>query len=359
MSEFKNKSITVEGMGLLAEALAGGKLEFTKIELGCGDFAGDVSEATELVELKQTLPITKITRKGSQAILSVSLKAEDIKEDFEWKEVGVYAKTNESEEALYMYGYTENSSYISKDALNEKLINISVMVGKISEVTAVIDESLIYLTAETLNVHNMDQEAHKDIRAAISNIDLSSVNNHTSSIGEDIATHITDTKQSISNELTANKTELKSAITSTQTTLNTAITNVKKDLTTTINSMNTGDICNKKLHYERVTKNVTSTGEFADSKWTSLINYTNAKGGFVRYVARGSYSTQYIKIVVDGTTLYEGSWSILFGNGSSYSNGYFTFIDIPFTKTFQVYAQFVNGGGAVEYVSQGLYYINK
>lgn len=79
-----------------------------------------------------------------------------------------------------MYGYTENTSYISKGSLNEKLIHVTVMVSNASEVTAIIDNSLVFLTLEELKSHNMDTQAHQDIREninvikeIISNIDIS------------------------------------------------------------------------------------------------------------------------------------------------------------------------------------------
>ena len=180
MSEFKNKSITTKGMELLTKAFAGETLEFTKIELGSGNFTGDIGEVSKLIQLKQSLPITKISRKGSQVTLSTTLKIEDIAISFDWSEIGVYAKGKDGVEILYMYGYTENTSYISKESLNEKLIHVTVMVSNVAEVTAKIDDSLVYLTDEALKEHGVDQEAHKDIRTEvkaleeqINNIDIS------------------------------------------------------------------------------------------------------------------------------------------------------------------------------------------
>lgn len=69
-----------------------------------------------------------------------------------------------------MYGYTTNSSYISKDSLNEKLINVTVLVASTTQVTAVIDKSLVYLTAEALKEHESDSKTHLDIRASVEEI---------------------------------------------------------------------------------------------------------------------------------------------------------------------------------------------
>lgn len=167
MSEFKNKSITSKGMELLARALSGEQLEFTRIEMGSGKFEGDIGSAESLVNTKQNLTINKITRKGSQVTLSTALRIEDITTSFEWTEIGVYARGKDNVEVLYMYGYTTNSSYISMDSLNEKLINVTVLVTNATQVTAVIDNSLVYLTAEALEEHTKDMSTHQDIRDSI------------------------------------------------------------------------------------------------------------------------------------------------------------------------------------------------
>ena len=167
MSEFKNKSITVKGMELLSKALAGEPIEFTRIELGDGQYDGDLGFAERLINVKQNLPINNLDRNGSQVTLSAVLRVEDIKSDFNWSELGIYAKGKDNVEHLYMYGYTENTSYISKDSLNEKLIHVTVMVSNAAEITATIDDSLVYLTAESLTEHNIDSYSHEDIREKI------------------------------------------------------------------------------------------------------------------------------------------------------------------------------------------------
>lgn len=167
MSEFKNKSLTVKGMELLSKALAGEPIEFTRIELGDGQYDGDIGFAERLINVKQNLPINNLDRNGSQVILSAVLRVEDIRTDFNWSEIGIYAKGKDNVEHLYMYGYTENTSYISRDSLNEKLIHVTVMVSNAAQITATIDDSLVYLTAQSLTEHNIDSYSHEDIREKI------------------------------------------------------------------------------------------------------------------------------------------------------------------------------------------------
>ena len=305
MSEFKNKSITTKGMELLTRALAGEKLEFTKIELGNGNFTGDIGEASELIQLKQSLPIMKISRKGSQVILSATLKMEDIMMDFDWSEIGVYAKGNDGVEILYMYGYTENTSYISKDSLNEKLIHVTVMVSNVAEVTAKIDESLVYLTSEALNEHEVDQEAHGDIRkdiktleSQLNNIDISwkSIEGKPSSFPPSSHTH--------SEYLTiAQKSELG------------------------------GDIIGKTIKHE------TLAIAYEKNTYAVLKSYSNSKGGMARVHAM-NYNTNRtiptLKLVVDGTTIFDGiTLYEMFGTNPNGTGAHY--FDIPFKSSFTLY----------------------
>ena len=305
MSEFKNKSITTKGMELLSKALSGEVLEFTKIELGDGNFTGDIGEATELIQLKQSLPITKISRKGSQVTLSTILKIEDIATSFDWSEIGVYAKGSDDVEILYMYGYTENTSYISKDSLNEKLIHVTVMVSNVAEVTARIDNSLVYLTDEALKEHDVDQEAHRDIREsveevkeAVKNIDLrwEGVQGKLSSIPPSNHTH--------SEYLTiAQKGELG------------------------------GDIIGKTIKHETI--NIS----YQQNIYTVLKSYTNSKGGMARVHAM-NYNTNRtiptLKLVVDGTTIFDGiTLYEMFGTNPNGTGAHY--FDIPFKSSFTLY----------------------
>lgn len=225
MSEFKNKVITPKGMELLTKALAGESLEFTSIQLGDGKFEGDIGLAESMVSIKQELPINKISRKGSQVTLSATLRLEDINVDFHWSEVGIYARGQDGIEILYMYSYTDKTSYISKDALNEKLIQVTVMVSNVAEVTALVDDSLIYLTADSLVEHNMDSNSHEDIREQV--VLLKEDMN-------EMGVQITN--------LSSQTSGLNGAITSQTETLKECVTTAKNEVLTSISNIPTGSV---------------------------------------------------------------------------------------------------------------------
>lgn len=172
MSNFNNKSITNKGLELLSAAMAGGKLEFTRIVMGSGTYSGDIGVIESLVNQKQSLDIKSITKKGSQVILSTTLLQSAITEDFYWKEIGVYAKGADNIEVLYMYGSATDTSFISRDMLNEKMINVGVLVSNAQNVSATIDGSLVYLSRADLEAHNTSDSAHSDIRELIKQLEV-------------------------------------------------------------------------------------------------------------------------------------------------------------------------------------------
>lgn len=172
MSNFNNQTITAKGLELLSGALAGNKIQFTRIVMGAGECTEDIGLAESLVDQKQSLDIKSMSRNGSKVVLSGVLAQTQIKDDFYWKEIGVYAKgADDDTEILYLYGTAKANeySYISKDMLNEKLINIGVLVSTAQNVSATINTSLVYLSKEDLDNHNNDPNAHPDILKAIEN----------------------------------------------------------------------------------------------------------------------------------------------------------------------------------------------
>lgn len=172
MSEFKNAQVTLKGNVLLSKALIGEQLTFTKILMGDGRIGSAmVMEAEQLVSPKKELNITKLKRKESVVTIGGVLSLGEVTEPFYWRELGLYAKGADNVEVLYMYGNAGDlASYISNSGLNEKLIDINVVVGNASNVSATIDSSLVFLTANDLDEHNNDENAHEALKVWVMNL---------------------------------------------------------------------------------------------------------------------------------------------------------------------------------------------
>ena len=152
MSDFSDNHITDLGTGILAQVMAGqGVLTFTKVVMGDGNMPSAQTPATmtDVVSPKAQASITKATvAENGTAVVGARFTNESQEDEFEWKELGLYAKVGEDgSEVLYSYGYTPQGELIpagtTSTTLIEKLVDIVTYIGDAAEVTAVFDPSFI------------------------------------------------------------------------------------------------------------------------------------------------------------------------------------------------------------------------
>ena len=152
MSDFSDNHITNLGTGLLAQVMAGqGVLTFTKVVMGDGNMPSTQTPATmtDVVSPKAQASITKAAvAENGTAVIGARFTNESQQQDFEWKELGLYAKVGEDgTEVLYSYGYTPAGELIpagtTSTTLIEKLVDVVTYIGDATEVTAVFDPSFI------------------------------------------------------------------------------------------------------------------------------------------------------------------------------------------------------------------------
>lgn len=152
MSDFSDNHITDLGTSLLAQVMSGqGTLTFTKVVMGDGNMPSTQTPATmtDVVSPKAQASITKAAvAENGTAVVGARFSNESQEADFEWKELGLYAKVGEDGiEVLYSYGYTPQGELIpagtTSTTLIEKLVDVVTYIGDATEVTAVFDPSFI------------------------------------------------------------------------------------------------------------------------------------------------------------------------------------------------------------------------
>jgi len=173
MANFNGTILTTQGRNLLAKALAGAELQFTKIQLGDGiwDENTNPEELTSLVSPKIDLPINelKIVGDGTARIRAV-LTNTGLQEGFFTRELGIFAKDPETgEEILYSVSYASNPDYIPADGVTkiEDVIDVYTVIANAQNVTAVISDTVVIATKQDIKQHNTSADAHPDIRQAI------------------------------------------------------------------------------------------------------------------------------------------------------------------------------------------------
>ncbi|WP_379147872.1 phage tail protein [Paenibacillus sp. sgz500992] len=157
MAVFGGMTITTKGIALQGKAQAGAALNYTRIAVGDGTLSGQsISALNGLISQKKNLPITRLkTQLPNKAVIGAVLSNAEITTGFYFREVGVFAHDPDVGEILYAYANSGvTADYIapadSTDII-EKSFDCIVVVGTAANITAVIDESLVYALRSDLD----------------------------------------------------------------------------------------------------------------------------------------------------------------------------------------------------------------
>ncbi|MDO0876766.1 tail fiber protein [Anoxybacillus gonensis] len=170
MSAFGGLIMTNRGRILQTKAQTGVQLTFTRIALGDGSLSGQsILELNQLINEKKSVSITKLkTQPDGKAVVGAVLSNQDITTGFYWREIGVFAQDPDIGEILYCYGNAGSAAeYIPAGGgsdIIEKNIDIITIVGNASNVSATINQSLVFETPEgaqeKVDAHANDTTKH-------------------------------------------------------------------------------------------------------------------------------------------------------------------------------------------------------
>lgn len=153
---FDGLKLTNKGIELLAAILNGDNVQFTKIKMGDGVEPSNFMTLTNLVNTRQTLNIArKEVVNKTTLLLGANLSGTDVGSGFYWREVGIFAKNLDGDNTEYLFSYDnagDQASYIPAGGIvTEQLIDLQITVGNTDNVTVLIDESLVFATADALD----------------------------------------------------------------------------------------------------------------------------------------------------------------------------------------------------------------
>ena len=156
--------LTNSGQDLLYKAQGGKTLKFSRFGLGDGDLNGQaIQPLISLINQKMSLDLKRLEIKDNKVILGAYLDNKDLTEGFYLKEIGIFAiDPDTNEELLYMYGNSgETSDYIDSNTgrVIEENLTVEIYVSNASNVTATIDESLVFaLAKDTYTKSQIDEK---------------------------------------------------------------------------------------------------------------------------------------------------------------------------------------------------------
>lgn len=167
---------TDKGRTLQAKAQTGVQLKFTRIAVGDGSLTGqNIGGLSSLIHEVKSLSITtlKATTAG-RTIVGGILSNSNVLAGFYLREIGVFAQDPDLGEILYSYGNAGNlAEYIPPQGGSEiltKRINLNTIVGDAANVTASLDQTIIYALPEDVNVALAQAKSYSDSKVNSSSI---------------------------------------------------------------------------------------------------------------------------------------------------------------------------------------------
>ncbi len=153
--------LTNAGRQLIIKAHTGDcSIVFTRLGIGNGDPPNDLNSITTLMNTIKTVSINTITQGEGSVTLSCTLDNANLQAGFWWKEIGVYATDPDIGEVLYAYAHSgEFADFIPAFTTQNYFrttINLTVVVGDATNVSAVIGEYVGYATTEEFDDHKND-----------------------------------------------------------------------------------------------------------------------------------------------------------------------------------------------------------
>lgn len=175
MASFNGFTLTNDGRNLLAKALSGEVLTFTKMEIGDGVFSGDIKTLTALVSKKNDFLINQIKNlQNGQVLLKALMSNTTIATGYYIREIGVFAKGNDNVEILYSYNKAIEADFFpafTSSNVVEFAYENYIIVDQAQNITALINPSTTYLTKEeALEIYVLKSNFENDVRREMSYI---------------------------------------------------------------------------------------------------------------------------------------------------------------------------------------------
>ena len=201
MAKYVGTILTNKGKELLARAVLGEVITFTKVEIGEGIIPEGTNKEDLLspIETFKTLSITSTTalESGSYRV-RIAFNNSGVLEDTYFRETGLFARGEDGIEVLYSYCDTDTPDLIPKESsgILERVEDIITYVSSAGTINAVIDQSNVYATIKDLveglatKEDKFDKNTAFNLTKALSRLSTSNNEVATMSLMQEIITFI-------------------------------------------------------------------------------------------------------------------------------------------------------------------------
>ena len=149
---------TIDGCNELAKAELGEIFQFSHIALGEGEYSGALAGKTALESEVMQLPISRITRKGSDVILESDFSSTMAPRAFLFKEIGIFANGK----LCYYDNAGSSAEYIDPESVElfkQKRLKFIISIASDVKLNVEITKGL-YVLQEEFDAHLADKEKH-------------------------------------------------------------------------------------------------------------------------------------------------------------------------------------------------------
>lgn len=164
---FGNLNLTDVGANLLSKVAAGGTLQFNRVALGSGTWAGGTfdPEMVALVSEQISLGIQTLLDVGDgKARLTTILLYEDLlATGFDASELGVFAEDPDDGEILFAAAYAATPDAIPANTevpAYEHVYNLGIAIGNATSLTVEVESSITTATLQDLSDHAAETDVH-------------------------------------------------------------------------------------------------------------------------------------------------------------------------------------------------------
>ena len=103
MSGFGNMKVTDAGHAMLAQAMQGAQITFTKVEIGDGAKSTGYESTTQLVHFLYALPLQSVLRSGQKVTVTSEVANSGLEQGYYLRETALYAHAGTGAEAIFAY----------------------------------------------------------------------------------------------------------------------------------------------------------------------------------------------------------------------------------------------------------------
>ncbi|MFH1984770.1 MAG: phage tail protein [Pseudomonadota bacterium] len=164
---FSSLSLTDAGANLLGKVVAGGELQFNRVAIGSGAWAGGVfdPEMTGLVDEEISLGVQTVvaTGGGTARLTTIMLFDDLIATGFDATEIGIFAEDPDDGEILFAAATDADPSPIPANTAvpaYEHIYNFAIGIGNATSLTVEVGSSIVTATLQDLGDHAAETDVH-------------------------------------------------------------------------------------------------------------------------------------------------------------------------------------------------------